>query len=317
RIEVNDEKILPEFLYIFLKTKCGRMQIERFTSGSVQRGLYLESIKKIKIPSIEISNQKDIILDVKKIYECIKKSKEAYEKAKLLVKKEVHIDELKIIKKKSFIKKFSEVFENERIDADYYRLDYENLINQIKNNKTGYVHFNKKNIRNKNFIPSGEKRYNYVELADINSSLGLIEKCLNEYGANLPTRARRFVNEGDVIVSSIEGSLKSSAIINSENDGFVCSNGFFVLKSEEYSPEFLLVLMKNNFIQLLLKRGCSGTILSAISSDELMKIPLPIIDKIKQTEVVKLVKESHRYYYEAKDILKKAIIKVEKNIGIF
>ena len=41
----------------------------------------------------------------------------------------------------------------------------------------------------------------------------------------------------------------------------------------------LVFLMKNELIQSLLKRGCSGTILTAISKEELKRIPLEDIDR--------------------------------------
>ena len=78
-------------------------------------------------------------------------------------------------------------------------------------------------------------------------------------GKDLPTRARRIVEQGDVIVSSIEGSLSSCALITKEYDQSLCSTGFYVLRSSVLNPETLLTLFKSFPLQQLMKKGCSGT----------------------------------------------------------
>lgn len=55
-------------------------------------------------------------------------------------------------------------------------------------------------------------KYKYIELSNIGKS-GEISNVDTLVGAELPTRARRIVKKGQVIVSSIEGSLESCALI--------------------------------------------------------------------------------------------------------
>jgi restriction endonuclease S subunit len=90
---------------------------------------------------------------------------------------------------------------------------------------------------------------------------------------------------GDLIISSIEGALSSIALINAELNNALCSTGFFVVKSDELNPETLLILLKSPIGQLQLKKGCSGTILTAISKDEFKRIVLPKIDKSVQNSI--------------------------------
>ena len=108
-----------------------------------------------------------------------------------------------------------------------------------------------------------------------------------EQGEDLPTRARRKVAAGDVIVSSIEGSLESIALITEEYDNALCSTGFHVIQSEVLNSKVLLVLLKSIIGQLQLKKGCSGTIfLTAINKEEFSKIAVPAkIKEEKQAEI--------------------------------
>jgi restriction endonuclease S subunit len=135
-----------------------------------------------------------------------------------------------------------------------------------------------------------------------------------DLGKNLPSRARRKLVKGDVIISSIEGSLDSCAIITEEYDGALCSTGFFVINSNEINPETLLVLSKSIIMQNLFKQGCKGTILTAISEDELGKIPIPLIDHKSQLEISKRIKESYALRKESGILLENAKRLVEEEI---
>ena len=156
---------------------------------------------------------------------------------------------------------FSENFgKTGRLDAEYYQSKHYKLINFLNSGRTIG---NSCNLFDKNFNPDDNTEYKYIELANIGMT-GEISGVESILGEALPTRARRLVHTGDVIVSSIEGSLQSCAIITNEYDNALCSTGFYVLNSQEYNSETLFVLLKSDPIQSLLKRGCSGTILTSI-----------------------------------------------------
>ena len=61
--------------------------------------------------------------------------------------------------------------------------------------------------------------------------------------------------------------------------------------------------MKSFCGQFQLKKGCSGTILTAIGKEELEKIILPKIKKEVQEEIKNNIKEMYKYKYESKQLL--------------
>lgn len=161
-----------------------------------------------------------------------------------------------------------------------------------------------------NFNPDAETEYQYIELANIGSN-GEITGCMVEQGEDLPTRARRKVAASDVIVSSIEGSLESIALITEEYDNALCSTGFHVVQSDVLNSKVLLALLKSIVGQLQLKKGCSGTILTAINKEEFSKIAVPKIKEEKQSEIEQKVNESFNLRKHAKDLLEHAKRAVE------
>ena len=106
-----------------------------------------------------------------------------------------------------------------------------------------------------------------------------------------------------VVVSSIEGSLQSCAIVTEEYDNAICSTGFYVVDSQEINSETLLVLFKSKPIQELLKQSCSGTILTAISKDAFMSIPIPKIEENIQNKIAEKIQESFKLRKKAKELL--------------
>ncbi|HEB7717098.1 TPA: restriction endonuclease subunit S, partial [Campylobacter coli] len=169
------------------------------------------------------------------------------------------------------------------------------------------------NNKDANFTPKNNENYNYIELANIGNN-GNINEPISDLGKNLPTRARRIVSNGDVIISSIEGSLSSCALITQEFDKHLVSTGFFVLNSKLLNSETLLVMFKSQIFQEYLKKFPSGTILCAINKEELSKIFIPKIDPTTQEKIAKYIQESFNLRKKSKQLLDNAKIKVEEQI---
>jgi len=215
------------------------------------------------------------------------------------------------------VKTLKESFlESGRIDAEFYLPKYEDYVNVVSEYAGGVAPLGKVcTIKDSNYTPEHGVKYRYIELANIGKS-GDITGCSYENGEDLPTRARRIIAQGDVIVSSIEGSLNSCALVTDDYDQSLCSTGFYVVRSSLINAETLLTLFKSLPIQQLLKKGCSGTILTCISKQEFENIPIPLIRPEMQEEIAKHVRRSFALRKEASELLKKAKLSVEHAIEI-
>ena len=130
----------------------------------------------------------------------------------------------------------------------------------------------------------------------------------------MPNRARRRVAAGDVVVSSIEGSLQSVALVTDEYDNALCSTGFYVVRSERINPETLLVLFKSEAYQNLFKQACTGTILTAMPKEFFGSIPVPIIDAGVQKTIAEKVQASFAARCQSQHLLELAKQTVERAI---
>ena len=303
--------VLPEYLTAFLNTKMGIKSIKARARQSVnQTNVNPEEVKEIEIPLLPMRLQKCI---EELFLEANQKRVEAralYEQAVYQLHEYLDI-KIDPCYKPYSEKTFSESFNiSGRLDAEYYDLKYEHIESQIFGSNTV---INSCIMHDSNFSPIDNNKYRYIELANVDT-MGGISNVEFTFGCDLPSRARRLVKSGEVIVSSIEGSLASCALITPEYDNAICSTGFYVVSSEKYNPETLLLLFKSESLQAMLKKRCSGTILTAISKDEFEKMPLPEVENSIQEKIAKAIKDSFELRDKSKRLLDNAIKTVEMAI---
>lgn len=263
------------YVYSFFTSKYGQNFMRREARGSVQQHVFLSQIEQVKIPIF--SEQFYILIEkiVKDGLKCDEIANKKYKDTEAFLLQSLNLDKDYDRALNYSVRSFSNINIINRLDSEYYQLKYDCIYNDIIKlpHITAYSVLSK---NNKTFIPLDKEKYLYIELADIDNYGGIYDTCDIANGKELPSRARRKVSSGDIIVSSIEGSLSSCAVISDEYNNAVCSTGFYIMNSDDINSETLLLLFKSYPIQMLMKRGCSGTILTAISKDELKNVPIPI-----------------------------------------
>lgn len=312
RLIPDNIHIYSEYLVAFLSTRFGVQEIRRRARQSInQTNVNPEEVKAIEIPLLKREFQETIRKCYEKAHQLRKDSAKAYTEAEFILAQKMDIDKTITVGDTTAIKTLSASFVTSgRLDAEYYQPKYESIAQKLNTSETV---LSLCKLHDKNFVPQRQESYQYIELADVGQS-GDISDVYIQYGSSLPTRARRIVKSGQIIVSSVEGSLESCALITDEYDGSLCSNGFYVLDSDCINSETLLVLFKSEPIQALLKQRCSGTILTAISKDELLSMPLPMIDEDVQKVIAAKVQESFELRRKSKQLLDYAKQAVEMAI---
>ncbi len=313
------------YITIFLNTKHGKKTLRRVSRRAVnQANINAEELKQLKIPVPSDTFQKQI-------EKLVLQSQEERENAENLYKEaeDTLLEELKLKNWKPKIKKItldgveseeeenisirnlSEALEVDRLDAEYWDPQYDELENLIKDNENGWDHLaNLIYISKEKIKQENEEIYNYIELADINSNTGSVNQTQEIKGSDLPSRARMNIREGDVLMSSVEGSIDKIALIDFEKTNLVASTGFFIFRENKLNKETILVLL-NTFSKIYIKRQAQGTILTAIPYDSLNRVVLPIIGSKIQTQITQKIQQSFESRRKSKELLKIAKRSVE------
>ena len=304
--------ISPQFLFTYLTSQISLIEIERLTNGGVQQRINLEVLREVRVPKLNVTFQSAIESLVLSAYDTRSQSKKSYKQAEHLLLKEIGLLDFEPSQEPVNIKSFKDSLGTSgRLDAEYYQKKYDDFIDMIQSYAKGSESISKCcNVKIKNFKPEDDKEYQYIELSNIGNS-GTVQGCTTGLGKDLPSRARRQVKTGDVIISSIEGSLTSCALVTEQYNQALCSTGFYVIDSDEINPETLLVLFKSGLLQNLLKQACSGTILTAINKDDFLNMTIPLIDGSKQQQIAKWIEKSFSLKKQSEHLLEVAKRAVE------
>jgi hypothetical protein len=267
----------------------------------------------IAIPAMTF--QEKIAKLVDSAWDKLNKSKSLYQQAEKLLLQELGLDDFTPDWVAGYETNYSNVIDVLRMDAEYFQPRYRIIEERVKEYKNGWDYLPKLIEVSKEKIQiEPEKEYQYVELADINASIGIVDSTSKIFGADLPSRAQMKLQKNDVVVSSVEGSIDKVGLILSNEENLVGSTGFHIFRSKAFAPEVNLILCKSPVLQYLFIREASGTILTAISSNSLGHIVVPKLDEAVQKKISKLVQESHTCVLESRQLLKQAKREVEEMI---
>lgn len=74
----------------------------------------------------------------------------------------------------------------------------------------------------------------YIDISNVDVTGIICEEAIEEIEFELaPSRARRIIRKGDIIVSSVRPNLQAIAFINLKDDNLICSTGFNVIKTNK------------------------------------------------------------------------------------
>lgn len=312
RFNPTQDTILPEYLCAFLNSRYGVWDIKRRARQSInQTNVNPEEVKEIDIPLLRM----DIQLKIQEYFKSANvlrlQSRLAYDEANQHLNQLLGIDNLVLTDDTITEKKYTDFISSTRLDAEYYQPKYDELINLVKSHQSGYGRLETLFlIKDRNYIPENDCLYKYIELSNIGSD-GSITGHTEALGEDLPSRARRIVRSGDLIVSSLEGSLNSCAIIPEKYDGAICSTGFYVLTPKDINVETALVLFKSQLMQALMTRVCSGSIMAGMNTDEFANLIVPKIDLHTQHVIAEIIQDCAQKRDESIRLLELAKTAVE------
>ncbi|EIW89056.1 restriction modification system DNA specificity subunit [Alishewanella agri BL06] len=139
-----------------------------------------------------------------------------------------------------------------------------------------------------NFDP--EEEINYIEISDVSLNLGVTNLSTLAFGV-APSRARRVVRHGDILISTVRTYLKAIAQVTYPEPKTIASTGFAVIRPKEsYSTSGFLKHLAHaeGFIGEVISRS-TGVSYPAINASELISIDLPLPPINEQTQIVRFL----------------------------
>ena len=125
----------------------------------------------------------------------------------------------------------------------------------------------------------------YIDIGSISAVDGIshIEEMIFK---DAPSRARRIVKDGDVIVSTVRTYLEAIAPIDNPPENLIVSTGFAVIRPNQYLYKGFAAycLRAKGFIKEVVARSV-GVSYPAINSSELVNITIPSVEYSEQVKI--------------------------------
>lgn len=295
---------------IYLKTKYGFDQVDKFKRGAVQMGYLLEDMNQILIPDFSGEFKKLIHKAINGIKSLTDQSNKEYADAEKYLLKEIGIDMSAIPSSGVSVKTFSESFGSTgRLDAEYYQPKYDDFKKHIVNYKNGYT------TPGREFEPIKDKclkdlpEYPYVEIGDIDIGNGNAEYNIVQT-EELPANAKIMTQKGDLVISTVRPYRGAVAILRDDN--LLVSGAFTVLRANDnYPAQTLQVLFRTKLYKDWLLQFNVGTSYPVIKDEDILNIPIPILTDDIHDKIRKFVLSSQDTLNRAKELLECAKLAVE------
>lgn len=117
--------------------------------------------------------------------------------------------------------------------------------------------------------------FSYIEISDVDGERLLVSG-KQVPTADAPSRARKPVKVGDVLVATVRPERRAIGVVTEADDGAVCSTGFAVLRPQGIEPLVLAALLRSDFANHQLMRHNMGVSYPAIDEDCVLDVVLPM-----------------------------------------
>jgi type I restriction enzyme S subunit len=206
------------------------------------------------------------------------------------------------------IVKLSELEGAKRIDAEYYKPEYLELLFRLR--KAGCVPVKDVAfpIRRK-FKPKKGEYFDYIEISEVDLTTGEFNTS-KIIGEEAPDRAQWVVNKDDILVSTVRPIRNAIVLIKEGKENLVCSSGFSILHPKTIQANYLFLYFKMPFIAKLLDRHTTATEYPAINWNDVLNTPIYVGSKEFQMKIslmmdksFALLKQSRSLYSQAENLL--------------
>jgi type I restriction enzyme S subunit len=305
----------PQFIALFLQSSVGLALIERrYRGSSGQIEIYPDDIGSIPIPKLGENVEVEIVELCRQSQHQRACSLELYAEAEALLLDALGLNNLSATHAIAYERNFEEVALAGRFDAQYYHPEKYEVLEALKPMSGESVGELFKSI---NHIVDAEDEFaSEVQNYDLTDALQFFLPDIAPIPtAELGSNKKRF-RRGDVVVSRLRSYLKEIALVEATSPACVGSTEFFVLRpsSERVSSELLLVYLRSEPVQKILRWCQDGSQHPRFKENELLSIKLPDRLLTVQDGVIAKVREAIQTFYDAQALLENAKRRVEKLI---
>jgi len=152
-------------------------------------------------------------------------------------------------------------------------------------------HWVRMNARTLPETTPADYEFRYIDIDTVGTGYLLKEPQVMRFG-EAPSRARRVVQAGDTIISTVRTYLKAVYYVDGDPDALVCSTGFAVLTPRQGThPKFVSYLVQSDSFANCVSAESVGTAYPAITEGQLGRFYVAIPPLAEQAAIVQYLDE--------------------------
>lgn len=277
---LRPHSIRPQFLAVVLRSRLGRLQIERLTRGAVQMGMILEDMDQLFVPRLDDALEARIAGLVAAANEARQEVSNCLQQAEETMALELGLSPSPPAESLSYTQQASFVSRSGRLDSQYFmpaKTETITALAGLDGVELGDVFQSVRDIVD----PKKNSLLGLVRNFDVTHAL---EPVLNDEQEPVDFSdigsTKKLMERGDVVISRLRSYLREIAIVDcSEKYAAVGSTEFFVLRPRAkgcpIGPETLMTFLRSQAVQTILKWCQDGSQHPRFSEKDLLSIPLP------------------------------------------
>ncbi|MCY9854748.1 restriction endonuclease subunit S [Vibrio mediterranei] len=139
--------------------------------------------------------------------------------------------------------------------------------------------------------PEASLKFNYIDISSVDRDKKLISEPAEILGCDAPSRARKIVNTGDVLVSMTRPNLNAVAKVPEKYDGQIASTGFDVLKPFLIESDWLFSVVKSKPFIDSISGTTIGALYPACKASDIRSYEMPLPPLAEQKRIVEKLDE--------------------------
>ena len=304
---------LAGYLAAVMCSRIGKYQAQRQQTEQINPYISVGSLGTLLVPVVDTATQAEIEDAIRGVHTTLADADSAYAEVESLLESALGLDKLDLTPRLFYERPYSDLQATARFDAEYFSPRMQNLIAALSRDNLTITDVAKESKRC--FKPKPGTEFQYIEIGDVFGSGSADSNPVA--GEEAPSRATWIVKPGDIITTTVRPIRRLSSIIADDQDGYVCSSGFAVLtprNPKDTPPELLLVYLRLPLVCELLDLYTTASMYPAISTPDLMKIPIALPDDATRQKIVSKIRDSFDARRDARRLLDEAKAMVEKAI---
>lgn len=300
------------YLVAFLNSKYGRTQILRARYGAAQPEVAPYYLRGIWIPKLGPKIDDAIAILFRNSQQKRREMQSLQAQASQTLLRALGLENWQPPEPLTYTRRASEALGAERFDAEYFAPRVAQLLAKL--GADGLTIHDVAPARHEVFDPAKHfaDTFQYIEIGGMRGDGTATGETTPT--AEAPSRASQRVRGNDIITSTVRPIRRLSAIITPDQDGHVCSSGFVVLKPIAIAPEVLLTYLRLPAVCELMDLHTSASLYPAISERDILRLPIPKIDKATTESITQSIRAAHAARQEAQSLLERAKSAVETAI---